>query len=54
MFKKQESDFTYFNEEWNAPLPTTEAQSIDDYGDDHVDGVDEWFPTKDESSTIED
>jgi len=54
MFKKKEAEFTYFNEEWNGTSEETKAQPKDDYGDTHIDGVDEWIYTTRESSTIED
>lgn len=51
MFKKKESDFQYFNEEWNQRNePTTD----DEYGDTHVDGVDELFRYNKPNLTIED
>ena len=41
--------FTYFNEEWN-----NEPHTDDEYGDTHVDGVDEMFRYNKPNLTIED
>lgn len=46
--------FTFFNEEWNITAEDTKAQPKDDYGDTHIDNVDEYFPNARRSSTIED
>lgn len=46
--------FIFFEESWNHSAEDTKAQPKDDYGDNHVDGVDEWFHNTRESSTIED
>ena len=36
MFKKKESDFHYFNEEWNSYEPTTDEDYLEDGVDDYV------------------
>jgi hypothetical protein len=41
--------FKYFNEEWN-----NEPHTNDEYGDTHVDGVDEIFNYKKPNLAIED
>lgn len=48
MFKKKESDFTYFNEEWNrSNEPTTDEDFLED-------GVDDYVSTPTKSGAIED
>jgi hypothetical protein len=46
--------FIFFEESWNESAEDTKAQPKDDYGDTHIDGVDEYFPNAPRSSTIED
>ena len=46
--------FIFFEDSWNNSVESTKAQPKDDYGDIHVDGVDEYFPNAPRSSTIED
>lgn len=46
--------FIFFEDSWNRSAEDTEAQPKDDFGDGHVDGVDEWFPNSKKSSTTED
>ena len=46
--------FIFFEDSWNTSAEDTKAQPKDDYGDDHVDGVDEYFPNARRSFTIED
>jgi hypothetical protein len=46
--------FIFFEDSWNQSEEDTKAQPKDDYGDIHVDGVDEYFPNAPLSSTIED
>ena len=49
MFKKKESDFQYFNEEWNQRNePTTDGDFLEDGVDDYI------CPTPKESGAIED
>lgn len=50
MFKLKESNFTYFNDEWNQNEPTTN----DEYGDIHIDGVDEIYNPIKPNLSIED
>lgn len=48
MFKKRESDFTYFNEEWNQKNePTTDEDYLED-------GIDDYVSTPTKSSAYED
>jgi len=48
MFKKKESDFQYFNEEWNrSNEPTTDEDFLED-------GVDDYVSTPTKSGAIED
>jgi len=48
MFKKKESDFTYFNEEWNQRNePTTDEDYLED-------GIDYYISTPTKSTAYED
>ena len=48
MFKKKESDFQYFNEEWNQRNePTTDEDFLED-------GIDDFVSTPTKSSAYED
>ena len=48
MFKKKESDFQYFNEEWNrSNEPTTDEDFLED-------GIDDYVSTPTKSGAIED
>ena len=48
MFKKKESDFQYFNEEWNQRNePTTDEDSLED-------GIDDYVSTPQKSTAYED
>ena len=48
MFNKKESDFTYFNEEWNQRNePTTDEDFLED-------GIDDFVSTPTKSSAYED
>ena len=48
MFKKKESDFQYFNEEWNrSNEPTTDEDYLED-------GIDDFVSTPTKSGAIED
>ena len=47
MFKKRESDFTYFNEEWNQYEPTTNGDYLED-------GIDDYISTPTKSTAVED
>ena len=48
MFKKKESDFQYFNEEWNQRNePTTDEDFLED-------GIDDFVSTPTKSGAIED
>ena len=48
MFKKKESDFQYFNEEWNrSNEPTTDEDFLED-------GIDDYVSTPTKSSAYED
>ena len=47
MFKKKESDFHYFNEEWNQHNePTTDEDYLED-------GIDDYVSTPNKSSAYE-
>ena len=48
MFKKKESDFQYFNEEWNR---SNEPHTDEDFLED---GVDDYVSTPTKSGAIED
>jgi|SaaInl5LU_22_DNA_1037371.scaffolds.fasta_scaffold44840_4 hypothetical protein len=47
MFKKKESDFRYFNEEWNSNEPTTDGDYLED-------GIDDFVSTPSKSEAVED
>jgi hypothetical protein len=47
MFKKKESDFTYFNEEWNRNEPTTDEDYLED-------GIYDYVSTPNGSKVVED
>jgi hypothetical protein len=47
MFKKKESDFQYFNEEWNRNEPTTDDDLLED-------GVNDYFSIPTKSEAVED
>ena len=46
--------FIFFEDSWNESAEDTKAQPKDEYGDIHIDGVDEDFVNTSRSSTIED
>ena len=35
--------FIFFEDSWNTSAEDTKAQPKDDFGDDHIDGIDEHF-----------
>jgi hypothetical protein len=47
MFKKKESDFTYFNEEWNSNEPSTDEDYLED-------GIDDFISYPHKSTAVED
>ena len=53
MFNKKETEFTYFNEEWNEPT-TSKDERGDFYDTDFNDGIDFYTPSKEKNQTIED